>query len=173
MKRLVTMSALGLAAVSAAAAAARAPSAEHAVLVRLAGEYTLTARFRPAPGDEPIVSHLPARRSLILDGRVLWLEVGPDSWGFRGTGLMGYDVAERRFWYVWTDTSTTGIASLQGSLELDGAGRFEGTRPTPEGPTPLRVEIRREGRGEAHDYFVPAGRGDEHRYLELRYEPVE
>ena len=50
---------------------------------------------------------------------------------------------------------------------------FEGTRPTPEGPTPLRVEIRREGRGEAHDYFVPAGRGDEQRYLELRYEPVE
>lgn len=148
-------------------------SPEHALLAGLAGQYTLTARFWPDPRSEPVESQLPARRSLILEGRVLQIEVGPDARGFRGTGLMGYDEGEERFWYVWTDTSTTGVSFLEGSLDPSGAGRLEGSRPTPGGRAPLRIQIRRRGLSEVHEYRTPAEPDGEVRYLELRYDPLE
>lgn len=149
--------------------AARTPGAGHETLASLAGEFELTATFWPAPGAPAEVSTLPARRELALDGRVLRLEVGPDAGGFRGSGLMGYDNVAGAFWYVWTDTSTTGLTSLEGKLDGAGTGTLAGPTATPFGPAPLRVESRFEGGVEVHDHFVPDQAGGEHRMLELRY----
>lgn len=140
----------------------------HATLATLAGAFELTASFWPDPTAPPEVSELPARRQLILGGRALSLEVGPDAGGFRGSGLMGFDNQAGSFWYVWTDTSTTGLSSLTGTLDAGGAGTLEGVTPTPFGPAALRVEIRFEGSEEIHDHYVPGPDG-EVRLLELRY----
>ena len=147
-----------------------ATGSESQLLAALAGEYRLTSTFWPEPGGEPMVSELPARRELILGGRALRLEVGPDPRGFVGAGLSGYDRAGERFWYAWTDSSTSGVAILYGRLDAAGSGSFEGHTPTPGGPVPLRVQIRRDGAAEIHDYFSPAPDGGELRWLELRYE---
>ncbi len=149
---------------------ARTPGAGHATLASLAGSYTLTATFWAEPAAAPQVSELPARRELILGGRALRLEVGPSARGFLGTGLMGFDNVDDSFWYVWTDTSTTGVSSLDGRLGKRGEGILEGQTPTPSGATPLRVEIRFDGAIEIHDHYVSDGGGGEHRMLELRYQ---
>lgn len=148
---------------------ARTPGTGHETLARLAGSYDLTATFWPEPGAAPEVSQLPSRRELILGGRALRLEVGPDADGFRGSGLMGFDNVAESFWYVWTDTSTTGMSSLTGRLGAAGSGTLEGETPTPFGAAPLRVEIRFDGVEEVHEHYVPNGSGGEHRMLELRY----
>lgn len=150
---------------------ARTPGAEHELLAGLAGELELTSRFWLDPAGEPELSVLPARRRMILDGRVLELEAGPDAGGFRGRGMMGFDNTTGRYWYVWTDTSATGVATLTGELAEDGSGELSGMRPTAFGPAPLRIEIRREGGVEVHDYFEPGAGGGEVRFLELRYQP--
>ncbi len=149
--------------------AARTPGAEHRTLDALAGTFELTSTFWTDPAARPETSTLPARRELILGGRVLRLEVGPDAGGFLGSGLMGFDNATGAFWYAWTDTSTTGLSHLTGTLDARGAGTLEGMTPTPFGPTPLRVEIRFEGADEVHDYFVSDSSGAELRMLALRY----
>lgn len=146
--------------------------AERGILAALVGEFDLTSTFWPTPDGPPQVSHLPARRSLALDGRVLEIDVGPSARGFTGTGLLGWDGLEERFWYTWVDTSSSGVAHLHGERRADGSGRFEGQTPTPGGYFPLRVEIRREGGVEIHDYFGPSADGREYRWLELRYSRV-
>ena len=151
---------------------ARTPGEGHATLAELAGDFELTATFWPEPGASADVSILPARRELLLGGRALRLEVGPDPGGFRGHGLMGFDNVDGAFWYVWTDTSTTGLTRLSGRLDGGGSGLLEGPTPTPFGAVPLRVEIRFEGGVEIHDHYVPAADGGEHRMLELRYRRV-
>ncbi|MDX1503544.1 MAG: DUF1579 family protein [Thermoanaerobaculia bacterium] len=149
---------------------AATPGPAHRLLAALAGDYRLTATHWLDPAGEPEVSVLPARRELVLGGRALRLEVGPDEGGFAGTGLTGYDNATRQFWYTWADTSSTGLAILRGTLDASGSGRFEGEDPTPEGPAPLVVQVRREGETEVHDYFSPGPDGRPVRWLELRYE---
>ena len=141
----------------------------HETLAALAGDFVLTSTFWPEPGAPPEISELPARREPALDGRALRVDVGPDAGGFLGSGLMGFDDHDGRYWYVWTDTSAHGVATLRGDLDALGSGSFEGVTPTPYGPTPLRVEIRFDGAEEVHDYFVPGRSGGEVRMLELRY----
>ncbi len=142
-----------------------------ATLAARAGEYRLTVKFWPVPDGEPQVSTLDTRRRMILKGRVLQSEVGPDGSGFEGTGMTGFDEATGRFWYVWTDTSSGGVSVLEGTLH-DRGGTLEGTQSTPRGPSPLRVEIRREGSREVHDYWVPGEDGRTVRSLELTFVPA-
>lgn len=152
------------------AAAASRPGESHRALESLAGDYDLVSTFWSAPGAEPEISRLPASRRVILGGRALRLDVGPDAGGFVGTGLMGHDNQTGRTWYVWTDTSTTGLSLLDGTVDARGAGTLEGETPTPFGRSPLRVEIRHEGDVEIHDYYLPHPGGEAaFRMLELRY----
>lgn len=157
--------------------------AAHDLLAARVGDFQLTSTFWPAPDAQAVVTRQRARRSLILGNRVLQLEVipigahfaGADETsrlaeGFFGTGLEGYDESTDTWWYVWTDTSTTGVAVLHGSGPVAG-GSYLGTTPTPAGPQPLRVEIAEDGADEVHTYWL--GEGDStHRMLELRYEPT-
>lgn len=161
----------------------RSPRTERQIAER-EGEFELLSTFWPAPGAEPIVTRQRARRSLILNGRVLRLDVVPlaadfddlrpgqalPATGFFGTGLEGYDESTGESWYVWTDTSATGVAVLTGRSSSDG-GTYRGTTPTASGPKALRVEVRRDGRKEIHTYHLGEGESA-HEMLELRYVPL-
>lgn len=149
-------------------------SQEHAHLSEMAGAYSLRSRLWFSPNSEPVVTNLAARRLMGLQGRVLQLDVEGSSesdYPFEGRGFTGFDRALGSHWYIWMDTTSTGVATLYGTLATDGTGHLNGrvTNRQPDNSTPLRIEIRREGNSEIHDYYSPDASGIEWRWMELTY----
>ena len=97
-----------------------APSASHAALAKLAGEYLTASRFT-APGAAPMESGGDARLSMTLDGRFL---VEEDTGSFAGQPsksfkMLGYNNASKRYEGIWTYTMSTAIMTLNG-VSADG-----------------------------------------------------
>lgn len=155
--------------------ASRNLTPQHSALRDMEGVYSLKSRLWLSPNDDPIVTHLAAKRSISLNGYVLDLTVNGRSesaYEFEGRGFTGFDTSTSQHWYVWMDTTSTGIATLHGTLSEDGSGTLYGsvTGRRPGISTPLRIEVRRDGSSEIHDYFSPGDDGKEWQWLELTYQ---
>lgn len=108
---------------------AATPGPQHAVLVKMAGEFTLTLKMFNEPGAEPEVSTGTSSRRMILGGRYLEETVHASVMGqpFEGRGLTGYDNVTRSWWGSWIDTMSTGIMITGGDWDEEtGVGTFEG-----------------------------------------------
>lgn len=146
----------------------------HAALSTMAGDYSLQSRLWVSPESEPIVTQLTAHRSMSLIDHVLELTVTGSSesnYPFQGRGFTGFDTSLDQHWYVWMDTTSTGVALLFGTLAEDGTGTLTGniTGRRRGIATSLRIEVRREGSAEIHDYYSPGDDGEEWKWLELAY----
>lgn len=94
-----------------------APSASHAALAKLVGEYTTASRFTAAPGTAPMESGGEARLTMTLDGRFL-VEDGSGSFAgqmSKSFKMLGYNNASKRYEGIWTYTMSTAIMTLNGT----------------------------------------------------------
>lgn len=149
-----------------------APGPEHEALARHAGSFELTSRYWHTPDADPDVSQLRAERVAAQGNRVLLhsIESAPGSWPFAGNGMSGFDRASGEHWYVWADTTTTGVTVARGKLRADGTGILAGTTTNmvPGQQSPIRIAIHREDEREVHSYLVPES-GRWRRVVELSY----
>lgn len=108
---------------------AATPGPQHAVLAKMAGEFTLTFKMFNEPGAEPEVSTGTSSRRMILGGRYLEETVHSSVMGqpFEGRGLTGYDNVTGSWWGSWIDTMSTAIMITGGAWDEEtGVGTFEG-----------------------------------------------
>jgi len=108
---------------------AATPGPQHAILAKMAGEYTLTVKSYMEPGAEPEVSTASSTRKLILGGRYLEEAVRGTVMGqpFEGRGLTGYDNVTGQWWATWIDSMSTGVMTTRGSWDdAAGVGTFTG-----------------------------------------------
>ncbi|MEM6638407.1 MAG: DUF1579 family protein [Pseudomonadota bacterium] len=117
-----------------AAAAAMTPGAEHAHLADSVGAYNAAMKFWMAPGEPALTSSMSVQREMDLGGRVLTERWRGMAFGqpFEGVGRTGYDNVNKRYWSTWTDTFSTGVLVMYGTVSADGQTlEFTGTGTNP------------------------------------------
>lgn len=94
---------------------ASAPDAEHRMLARLAGEWTVKQAFWTTPGMPPKIDSGHASLAMILNGRHLRQSVRiDDGTNFEGLGYFGYDPVTKAFFSTWMDVNFSGIVIARG-----------------------------------------------------------
>ena len=99
-----------------------APGPEHEKLKPLAGSWTCTVKFWPAPGAPPEESTGTLERKWVLGGRFLQEDYRGTAMNmpFEGMGFVGYDKMQRKYDALWMDTMGTGVWSTSGSFDASG-----------------------------------------------------
>ncbi len=108
---------------------AMTPGPQHAMLAKMAGEFTLEVKSTMAPGAEPEVSSAHSSRRMILGGRYLEEKVNGSTMGqeFEGRALTGYDNTSGTWFSTWVDSMSTGIMTSTGEWDQGtGVGTFLG-----------------------------------------------
>ena len=72
-----------------------------------------------APGQEPSKSTATCTNTMILGGRYQQSMIKGDMMGmpFEGTGLLGYDNAQKLFYSTWVDNMGTGVMTMKGTWD--------------------------------------------------------
>jgi len=110
------------------------PGPQHAVLAKMAGDFTITIKSYMEPGAAPEVSTGTSTRTMILGGRYLEETVHSSVAGqpFEGRGLTGYDNVTGQWWGSWIDSMSTGVMTTSGDWdETAGVGTFKGEYKDP------------------------------------------
>ncbi len=109
--------------------AAGTPGEQHAGLATAVGEYDVAVRNWDAPGATPTDETGTAKRSMILDGRVLVEQFQGSMHGmpFTGHGMVGYDNVTGKWWQTWNDSMSTGVMVSQGDCDAEGSCTFVGS----------------------------------------------
>lgn len=97
------------------------PGESHKLLGRLAGRWSMVAKFRDSEQSPWQESEGEAEYESLLDGRFL-LEKAVckfEDFEFRWNGLLGYDNVQKKFTAVWIDNMSTGMESAEGAAERD------------------------------------------------------
>jgi hypothetical protein len=99
-----------------------APSAEHAALAKMAGNWDVTSKMWMDPSQPPMESKGSCSDKMILGGRVVQSEFTGDMMGqpFHGFGLTGYDKFRKVYWMTWNDDMGTGLSTAEGTGSADG-----------------------------------------------------
>jgi hypothetical protein len=94
------------------------PGPEHAMLAKLAGNWTADVKAWFEPG-EPKESKGTLTRKMILDGRYLQESFEGEFFGskFKGMGLTAYDSGKKKYVSVWIDNMATSIAISEGTYD--------------------------------------------------------
>jgi len=106
-------------------AASKPDADQHAMLKKMAGDWTITAKFKMDPNSPPEVSKGTSKNTLVLGGRQLMAEVDMkmmfmgEEREFTGVGMMGYNKSTKEFENIWTDTMSTGQMWQTGTVEGD------------------------------------------------------
>lgn len=102
---------------------AMTPGAEHQLLASKVGNWTATVSSWMAPGAPPEVGQATAVRKMALGGRVLVEEWSGNMMGmpFEGLGTSGFDNVSKTWWGTWTDNMGTGVMTMTGTCDTDGA----------------------------------------------------
>lgn len=98
------------------------PGPEHKRLEPFAGSWTYTVKAWMDPSKPPEESKGTCERKWILDGRFLLEEVqGAETNNpFRGLGLLGYDISQKKYTSAWVDSMSTAIATGLGTCDPSG-----------------------------------------------------
>ncbi|MCB9707719.1 MAG: DUF1579 domain-containing protein [Myxococcales bacterium] len=158
------------------AKAAGKPSAHHAVLKALAGDWTVKNTVWMHPGAKPQVSTGTSSIAWTLGGRFLRQDF-KGSWGtetFEGLGYLGYDNVKKAYVSIWMDNMSTGI--VEGSGTYDGATktfRDSGTYSCPfsgEKEKWYRAEWKIVGKNAlTYTMYTKDPSGKEFKSMEIRY----
>ena len=135
-------------------AAAGTPGEHHARLAETAGSWNMEVKMWMGPGD-PMVSTGTAERKMILGGRVLMEEVTSSMMGgtMNGIAMTGYDNVTGKLWSTWTDSTSTGLTSSEGTYDAEtGVYTFHGEMPDPMsgGMKSVLCQVLDEGRQRGH-----------------------
>lgn len=126
------------------ALAAAQPGPQHAMLMKLAGEYTTTETFY-APGSQPQESTGTAKLKQILAGRFLEEENSGKSLGraYSGMRLYGYNNGSKQYEAIWIYDGSTAFLVLDGTSDDNGKTiRYSGAFLGPGGQKQtLRVTL--------------------------------
>lgn len=99
------------------------PGLGHEYLATFVGEWDCEMKVWMDPKAPPMTSTGSAVMKLELGGRVLTQKYTGTMGGqpFEGIGQEGYDNVRNLFWSTWTDSLSTSISTLHGSLDETGS----------------------------------------------------
>ena len=137
MKRLIALSALGMLVTASAFAAdptpeqqammekmtkAATPGAQHAMLTKMAGEWTATVKFQMDPSQPWQEATGTSVVTTLMDGRYIQESNTSTMMGmpFLGMGITGYDNVIGKYVSTWIDNMGTGIMTSTGSADASG-----------------------------------------------------
>lgn len=139
------------------------PGPEHAEIMKGAGKWLLTYKFRMAPDQPWMESKGTMERKPILDGRWLMDEQQGDMMGMiiKSIGLFGYDNMAGEYVSLWVDSMSTWPITARGKQNKDGTIEMKGTMVDAIGSRPFRMLIRGKSPDEAeiemYDTIPPQG----------------
>ncbi|HKY31364.1 MAG TPA: DUF1579 domain-containing protein [Candidatus Polarisedimenticolia bacterium] len=151
------------------------PGPQHQALAATAGDYDLKIKSWHEPGGPAMEDTGTAKRTMILDGRVLVEEVSSSMMGmpFTGRGMTGYDNVTGKYWSTWTDSMSTGIMVSQGTCDAAGKNcTFTGSwnDPVKKGPVTARMTTRwTSPTTEVFEMHAPDKAGKEFKMMEITY----
>jgi hypothetical protein len=99
------------------------PGAPHKALASFEGEWTAEVKsYMNGPDAPPTVSKGNATMKMVLGGRYLEQEFTSEMMNmpFSGTGFTGYDNVNKQYVGFWIDNMSTGMSSMQGSMNQAG-----------------------------------------------------
>jgi len=155
-------------------AQAGAPGAVHEAMAKQAGTYAAQIKSWQAPGMDAVVEAGTAKRSMILDGRVMVEDFSSTMMGqpFHGHGMHGYDNVTGKHWSTWNDNMSTGIMTSEGDCDAQMSCTFVGSwvEPVNKQTVTSRMVSRRIGPdAEVFEMYVPGPDGKEFRMMEITY----
>jgi hypothetical protein len=150
------------------------PGEQHSMLAERVGDYEVTAKSWQDPGAPPVEEKGTARRTMIMDGRIMVETYNGTMQGtpFTGQGMTGYDNVSGKWWSTWNDSMSTGIMMSQGTCDAKMVCTFTGSwnDPITQGPITARMTSRPEGAGtEIFEMYGPGPDGKEIKMMELTY----
>lgn len=153
---------------------AGAPGAPHQALAAQAGTYDARVKSWHEPGGAPVEEPGTAKRSMILDGRVMLEEFSGSMMGapFTGHGTFGYDNVSGKYWSNWNDSMSTGVMVSGGSCDAQGACTFIGSwnDPITKGPVTARMTSRWTSPDvQVFEMHGPGPDGKEFKMMEITY----
>ncbi len=101
---------------------AATPGAQHAMLARMAGEWTCAVRMQMDPSQPAQKSQSTATITALMDGRYIQeVDSGQmNGMPFNGMGLYGFDNVTGRYVSSWIDNMGTGIMTSVGTPDASG-----------------------------------------------------
>jgi Protein of unknown function (DUF1579) len=151
------------------------PGAQHQALAASAGTYDLKVKSwhdAAAPAMEETGT---AKRSMMLDGRVMFEELTSSMMGtpFTGHGMMGYDNVTGKYWSTWNDSMSTGLMVAEGTCDAQGKScTFIGhwNDPVKKAPVKARMTTRwTSPTTQIFEMFGPGRDGKEMKMMEITY----
>jgi hypothetical protein len=103
-------------------AKAATPGAQHAMLTKMAGEWTCKVKYQMDPSQPMQESQSTAMITALMDGRYIQ-EVDAGQMGgmpFNGMALYGYDNVSGKYVSSWIDNMGTGIETSVGTADASG-----------------------------------------------------
>ena len=151
------------------------PGAQHQALAASAGTYDLKLKSwhdAAAPAMEETGT---AKRSMMLDGRVMFEELTSSMMGtpFTGHGMMGYDNVTGKYWSTWNDSMSTGLMVAEGTCDAQGKTcTFIGhwNDPVKKAPVKARMTTRwTSPTTQIFEMYGPGKDGKEMKMMEMVY----
>jgi len=101
---------------------AASPGAQHAVLTKMAGEWTCKVKYQMDPSQPEQESQSSATVTALMDGRYIQEVDSGDMNGmpFSGMGLYGFDNVSGKYVSSWIDNMGTGIMTSVGTADAGG-----------------------------------------------------
>jgi hypothetical protein len=99
------------------------PGEPHKMLEKSVGTWETEAKtWMAGPDSVPTVTKGNVERKMVLGGRYLCEEYSGDMMGspFSGIGYTGYDNFKKKFVGTWMDNMSTGVATMEGTLDKSG-----------------------------------------------------
>ena len=155
------------------------PGEHHKHLEMLAGKWSTTSQFWPAPGAPVVESTGSAEHKMILGGRYLQTTYEGEFGGmpFAGTGVVAYDRYKQNYVETWVDTMGTMVLVSEGGCEAEGKTRkMQAEFDDPM--TQRRVTMRSVYRIEDANHYTlemyhPAPDGQEYKAFEIVHTRVQ
>lgn len=150
------------------------PGEQHRMLASEAGDYEVKVKNWTEPGAPPVEEAGSAKRTMILDGRVMVETYHGTMLGtpFTGQGMTGYDNVSGKYWSTWTDSMSTGIMVSEGTCDAKMACSYTGSwnDPITKGPVTARIASRWiSPTTEIFEMYGPGPDGKETKMMELTY----
>jgi hypothetical protein len=149
------------------------PGEEHERFKGMVGHWNCEIRMYVEGVDEPIVSEGHSDFELIFDGRFLVQDFEGNMAGmtFSGHGMTGYDRAQEKYVGFWADSMSTGMMSMEGTVDEETGIMTEfATMAVPGGEMKMKMESKQESDDEYHfTMYMGDADGNYVKHLEIIY----
>ena len=154
---------------------AMSPGEPHQWLTKMVGEWTYETSMWMNPEAPPEKVQGESTKTMVMDGRYLQEEMRGEMMGqpFHGRGLTGYDNVRQEMVGTWIDNMNTGIAVVQGELDVKKKTIvMRGQMADPGSGQELDLELVTRAEDDDHhtfEYYVILPDGNKMKQMEIRY----